>query len=111
MPNCRVTAEQALEGFVVPKNSHAIANLTKFMKVTIMILTDISPFLVFRTLSIGSSLTSSGVWFTFRNKVNSFNLCAGKSFLSSKVMSEMCLGVFFVINFLPFCNLQASAVS
>jgi len=28
----RVTAEQALEGFVVPKNSHAIANLTKFMK-------------------------------------------------------------------------------
>ena len=44
MRNLRVTTEQTVEGFTVPKNSHAMANLTKFMKVTIMIWTDISPF-------------------------------------------------------------------
>ena len=36
--------EQTVEGFTVPKNSHAMANLTKFMKVKIMILTEISTF-------------------------------------------------------------------
>ena len=62
--NLRVTTEQTVEGFTVPKNSHAMANLTKFMKVKIMIRTDILPFLVCRTLSIGSILMSSGIQFT-----------------------------------------------
>ena len=94
VPNCRVTAEQALEGFVVPKNSHAIANLTKFMKVTIMILTDISPFLVFRTLSIGSSLTSSGVWFTSEIKLTLSIFVLGKVFYQAKLCLKCVLGSF-----------------
>ena len=46
MSNPRVTMEQTVEGFTVPKNSYAIANLTKFMKVTIIIWTDISPLFI-----------------------------------------------------------------
>ena len=34
--NFRVTTEQVVEGFIVPKDSHAMANLIKFMKVTIL---------------------------------------------------------------------------
>ena len=65
MRNLRVTTEQTVEGFTVPKNSHAMANLTKFMKVKIMIWPDILPFfLACRTLSIGSILMSSGIQFT-----------------------------------------------